>query len=57
MTRALTFTQAKVRRAIKAAESAGMQVKRVTVNPDGSITVDSGEKPQTAVESEMAIVL
>jgi hypothetical protein len=43
MTRAVTFTQAQVRRAIKAAESAGLRVKRVTVKPDGSITVDSGE--------------
>jgi hypothetical protein len=43
MSRALTFTQAQVRRAIKAAESAGLRVTRVTVKPDGSITVDSGE--------------
>lgn len=38
-----TFTQAQVRRAVKAAESAGLRVRRVTVNPDGSITVDSGD--------------
>jgi hypothetical protein len=37
------FTQAQVRRAVKAAESAGLRVRRVTVNPDGSITVDSGD--------------
>jgi hypothetical protein len=43
MSRALTFTQAKVRRAVKAAESAGVRVTRVTVKPDGSIMVDSGE--------------
>jgi hypothetical protein len=43
MSRAVTFTQAQVRRAVKAAESAGLRVTRVTVNPNGSITVDSGE--------------
>lgn len=43
MTRAVTFTQAQVRRAVKAAESAGLSVQKVTVNPDGSITVESGD--------------
>lgn len=43
MTRAVTFTKAQVRRAVKAAESAGLRVNRVTVKPDGSIMVDSGE--------------
>jgi hypothetical protein len=43
MTRAVTFTQAQVRRAIKASESAGLRVTRVTVKLDGSIIVDSGE--------------
>lgn len=43
MSRAPSFTQAQVRRAVKAAESAGLRVKRVTVNKDGSIVVDSGE--------------
>jgi hypothetical protein len=42
MTRAVTFTKAQVRRAIKAAESAGLRVRSVTVKPDGSIIVDSG---------------
>lgn len=41
MTRAIQFTQAQVRRAVKGVESAGLRVKRVTVNPDGSITLDS----------------
>lgn len=50
MTRAVTFTQAQVRRAVKAAESAGLRVQRVTVNPDGSITVDSGS-PSVPVDS------
>lgn len=51
MSRAVTFTQAQVRRAVKAAESAGLCVKRVTVKPDGSIIVDSGDSPQLSVDS------
>jgi hypothetical protein len=57
MTRAVTFTQAQVRRAVKAAESAGLRVRRVTVNPDGSITVDSGDEhfvPVDAPKSSLA---
>ena len=57
MSRAVTFTQAQVRRAVKAAESAGLRVRRVTVNPDGSITVDSGDKPDTPVVLETEVVL
>jgi hypothetical protein len=52
MTRAVTFTKAQVRRAVKAAESAGMCVKRVTVGPDGSITVDAGESSYVPVDSQ-----
>jgi hypothetical protein len=52
MTRAVTFTQAQVRRAVKAAESAGLCVKRVTVNRDGSITVDSGESPSVPIDNQ-----
>jgi tRNA-binding EMAP/Myf-like protein len=52
MTRAITFTQAQVRRAVKAAESAGLRVCSVTVNPDGSITVNSGDKPAKAVDTK-----
>jgi len=48
MSRAVTFTQAQVRRAVKAAESAGLRVRRVTVQPDGSITVETGESGQIA---------
>jgi len=51
MSRAVTFTQAQVRRAVKAAESAGLRVSRVTVNPDGSITVDSGDNPPPPVDN------
>jgi hypothetical protein len=52
MTRAVTFTQAQVRRAVKAAESAGLRVQRVTVNRDGSITVDAGESYSVPVDSQ-----
>jgi hypothetical protein len=54
MSRAVTFTQAQVRRAVKAAESAGLRVQRVTVNPDGSITVESGESASVPVDSHKA---
>jgi hypothetical protein len=46
-----TFTQAQVRRAVKAAESAGLRVRRVTVNPNGSITVDSGDERFVPVDA------
>ena len=54
MTRAVTFTQAQVRRAVKAAESAGLCVRKVTIAPDGSITVDSGDNATPAVDSRKA---
>jgi len=57
MSRNPTFTQAQVRRAVKAAESAGLKVTRITVNPDGSITVAGGENPEKAVEPEKEIIL
>ena len=50
MTRAVAFTQAQVRRAVKAAESAGLQVRRVVINRDGSITVDGGDTPSVPVD-------
>lgn len=43
MKRSVPFTKAQVRRAVQGAESAGLRVRSVTVNPDGSITVNSGE--------------
>lgn len=52
MTRAVTFTKAQVRRAVQAAESAGLRVQRVTVNPDGSITVDGGDTRSVPVDSQ-----
>jgi hypothetical protein len=57
MTRAVTFTQAQVRRAVKAAESAGLHVRKVTINPDGSITVDSGDKIPEPIDNEREVVL
>jgi hypothetical protein len=57
MTRAITFTQAQVRRAVKAAESAGLHVKRVTVNPDGSITIDSGDNEKERFDEYKEVVL
>lgn len=51
MARAVPFTKAQVRRAVKAAESAGMNVRRVTLNPDGSITVDGGDNAPTPVDA------
>lgn len=51
MSRALTFTQAKIRRAVKGAESAGLRVRRVTVKPDGSIEVTGGDNEPPAVDS------
>ncbi len=52
MTRAVSFTKAQVRRAVQAAESAGLRVRSVTVKPDGSIVVDSGEPDPGAVDRQ-----
>ena len=52
MSRAPSFTKAQVRRAVAAAESAGLRVTRVTVKPDGSITVDSGENALSRVDAK-----
>jgi hypothetical protein len=43
VTRAIQFTQAQIRRAVRGAEAAGMRVTGVTVHRDGSITVESRE--------------
>lgn len=50
MSRNPTFTQAEVRRAVKAAESAGLRVRRVMIHRDGSIVVDSGDTPAGIVD-------
>lgn len=52
MSKAVTFTQAQVRRAVKGAESAGLRVQSVTVNPDGSITINSGGKPPARIDAD-----
>lgn len=56
MSRAISFTQAQVRRAVRAAESVGIRVKKITVNPDGSITVESGDtdSPPLDIRSAMS---
>jgi hypothetical protein len=54
MTRAVTFTQAQIRRAVKAAESAGLRVRRVTVKPDGSIRVDNALAEVDGREANLA---
>lgn len=51
MGRSPSFTQAQVRRAVKAVESAGLRVRRVTVKPDGSIVVDSGDNEVPVIDS------
>jgi hypothetical protein len=52
MTRTVSFTKAQVRRAVQAAESAGLRVRSVMVKPDGSIVVDSGEPHPGAVDRQ-----
>jgi hypothetical protein len=45
------FTQAQIRRAVRAAESSGLRVRRITINPDGSIAIDAGENAPIVVDS------
>lgn len=54
MTRPVTFTQAQVRRAVKAAESAGLRVRKVTINPDGSISVEAGDNQVLTIDTRKA---
>lgn len=49
--RLIPFTKAQVRRAVEAAQGAGLSVTSVTVNPDGSITINSGDKPTPKVDT------
>jgi hypothetical protein len=44
MTRAVTFTQAQIRRAVKGAEAAGLRVTGVVVHPDGAIELRSSQE-------------
>jgi hypothetical protein len=45
------FTQAQIRRAVRAAETSGLRVRRITINPDGSIAIDAGENAPSVVDS------
>jgi hypothetical protein len=47
----IRFTKAQVRRAVRAAESAGLHVRRITITSDGAITIDTGENAPVAVDS------
>lgn len=47
MTRAARFSQADLTRAIKSFEKAGMRVAGARIEPDGSITVLTGERQTT----------
>jgi hypothetical protein len=51
MGRRIPFTTAQVCRAVKAAEMAGLKVKKITIAPDGAITIDS-EDSQSAVKKK-----
>ncbi|MBR1286812.1 hypothetical protein JQ597_32630 [Bradyrhizobium sp. AUGA SZCCT0177] len=51
MSRAVPFTKAQVRRAVKAAESAGLRVVGVTVRQDGTIRIETGDKAGAAVDA------
>jgi hypothetical protein len=51
MTRAISFSKAQVRRAVKGVESAGLKVRRVTFNLDGSITLDSSDDTPQAIDN------
>jgi hypothetical protein len=58
MTRAVSFTQASLRRAIEAARKAGLRV--TGIRPDGTLILDDRNNPQLeekAVEQEREIVL
>jgi hypothetical protein len=50
MTRAARFKQSDLTRAAKALERAGLQIAGAKINPDGSITVLTGE-PTAANDS------
>lgn len=54
MGRPVNFTQAQVRRAVKAAESAGLKVRGLRVFPDGSFEVETGESASVPVDTPKA---
>jgi hypothetical protein len=49
MTRAIPFTQAKVTRAIAAAQKAGLRV--IGIKPDGTVLVQEGDAPIAPVDT------
>jgi len=57
MTKAVSFTQASVRRAIEAAHKAGLRV--TAIRPDGTLIVDEKDNPQapSPLEKEREVVL
>jgi hypothetical protein len=58
MTRALSFTKAKLRRAIEAAREAGLRVTGIA--PDGTLLLDDHSNPQAeekSVEETREVVL
>jgi hypothetical protein len=52
--RSITFTKAQIRRAVKGAESAGLKVVGVRIYQDGSIEVETGDKPAAATSERKA---
>jgi hypothetical protein len=52
MTRAITFTKAQVRRAVKAAESAGLAVVAFKIHPDGRLAIR--RRQMTTAEKDLA---
>jgi glucose/arabinose dehydrogenase len=44
-------TTARVQSAIKAAQAAGLVVRRVTIDPDGAIAVETGEVNQPVAKT------
>lgn len=48
MTASLPFTEAGIKRAVRAVQRAGLPVKAVVIGPDGSIVVHSADAPALA---------
>jgi hypothetical protein len=53
MTRTIRFTQAQIRRAVKAVEATGLKVRAVRVYPDGSIEIETGEPSKHAAATAL----
>jgi hypothetical protein len=52
VTRAVQFTQAQIRRAVRGAEAAGLRVVGVVVKPDGTIKVESREAQPAPIDTD-----